>query len=206
MRSRSAIIPALLCLLLLGAGAVAVGGADRTPADQTPTNQTSPKPTPLGVFIPAMPPRPAPAISFADLAGNGVRLADFRGRVVLVNLWATWCAPCRREMPSLDRLQSRFGDRLAIIAISEDRGGGKAVAPFLLEFGLKSVKVYLDPESAAGFAFKVAGLPSSFLIDRDGNIVGRVEGGADWMSPGIIDSIEPFLDNTIVKTSAPGHR
>src|SRR5438876_991272 len=84
-----------------------------------------------------------PAMSFADPAGNTLDLSDFRGKLVLVNLWATWCEPCLREMPSLERLQSRLGDRIAVIAVSEDRGGSKAVDPFIAKLGLKSVKTYL---------------------------------------------------------------
>ena len=120
---------------------------------------------PLGEFIPASPALPAPAISFVDLAGNTVSLAEFTGKFVLVNLWATWCEPCLREMPSLERMQSHLGDKIAVVAISEDRGGSKTVEPFIGKLGLKSVKIYLDPKSAMERALKVQGLPTSFLAN-----------------------------------------
>jgi thiol-disulfide isomerase/thioredoxin len=154
-----------------------------------------PERTRLGEFIPATPPPPAPTISFADLAGNTLSLSEFAGKIILVNLWATWCEPCLREMPSLERLQARLGDKITVVAISEDRGGSKAVEPFIAKLGLKSVKTYLDPKSTAERAFAVQGLPTSFLIDREGKVLGRVEGAAEWDSPKLIETLKSFLDN-----------
>jgi thiol-disulfide isomerase/thioredoxin len=148
---------------------------------------------PLGEFTPASPLLPAPAISFVDLAGNTVSLSEFTGKIVLVNLWATWCAPCLREMPSLERMQSRLGDKIAVVAISEDRGGGKTVEPFIDKLGLRSVKIYLDPKSAIERAFKVQGLPTSILIDRKGRVLGRVEGAAEWDAPKLLEVLKSFL-------------
>ena len=156
----------------------------------------------LGEFIPASPLRPAPVVSFVDLAGNTVSLSEFAGKIVLVNLWATWCEPCLREMPSLERVQSRLGDKIAVVAISEDRGGSKTVAPFIDKLGLKSVKIYLDPKSAMERAFKVQGLPTSFLIDRGGRVLGRVEGAAEWDAPKLLEVLKSFLgDDEIIKAA-----
>ena len=121
----------------------------------------------LGEFIPVTPPLPAPAISFADLSGNTVSLSEFAGKIVLVNLWATWCEPCLREMPSLERMQSRLGDKITVLAISEDRGGSKIVEPFIGKLGLKSVKTYLDPKSARGTSLRGPGSADQ-LPDRSG--------------------------------------
>jgi thiol-disulfide isomerase/thioredoxin len=157
---------------------------------------------PLGVFIPQSPPQPAPAIDFTDAKGRSFNLSDFAGKLVLVNLWATWCAPCRHEMPSLEQLQTRLGDKITILAISEDSRGEKVVAPFVAELGLTAVKTYLDPGSAVSQAFKVDGLPTSFLIDRNGRVLGRVEGEADWDSPRMLAIIDPLLsEGGVVKTS-----
>src|SRR5260221_7508146 len=105
-------------------------------------------PPALPQFIPSDPPRPAPEIAFADSAGRQLTLADFRGRVVLVNLWATWCEPCIREMPSLDRLRAVLPEQdLAIVLVSQDRGGDKVVAPFFAKLGLAGLKTFLDPQS-----------------------------------------------------------
>src|SRR5487761_1250567 len=149
-------------------------------------------PAPLGAFVPASPPWPAPQVSFTDAAGKTLSLADFAGRLVLVNFWATWCAPCRKEMPSLERLQTRLGDKIAILAISEDSSGQKAVAPFVARFGITALRTYLDPTSAVGRAFAVDGLPTSFLIDRHGQVVGQVVGEAQWDGPKMLSVIEPL--------------
>lgn len=158
----------------------------------------------LGEFVPAPEPYPAPSVSLADLSGKTVDLSDFRGKPVIVNLWATWCQPCRREMPSLARLQSRFGDRIAILAVSEDRGGSKVVEPFLAKLGLTSIKAYLDGKNAVGHAFDVHGLPTSLLIDRDGKVLGRVEGGAEWDSPKMLGVIEPLVAGGGTLKGQPG--
>src|SRR5215831_4812201 len=101
----------------------------------------------LGEFVPSQQAAPAPAISLTDVSGNTVELSDFKGKLVVINLWATWCEPCLREMPSLERLQSQLGDRIAVLGVSEDRGGGKIVEPFIAKLGLKSVKIFIDPKS-----------------------------------------------------------
>jgi thiol-disulfide isomerase/thioredoxin len=135
----------------------------------------------IGEFIPAAAPQPAPEISVADLAGNSVSLADFKGKFVILNLWATWCEPCLKEMPSLAALQARLGPALTVLAVSEDRGGAGVVQPFVDRLGLdKFLKIYLDPKSTAIHAFGARGLPTSFAIDADGRVLGTVEGGADW--------------------------
>lgn len=137
----------------------------------------------IGKFIPAEPPQPAPEVSFTDDVGANVALADFRGRFLIVNLWATWCQPCLKEMPSLAALQQRIGPALAVLAISEDRAGEDVVKPFAAKLSLdKLLKIYLDPKSAVGRAFGARGLPTSIVIDRDGLVLGKVEGQADWDS------------------------
>jgi len=107
-----------------------------------------------------------------------------------------------REMPSLERVQLRLGDKIAVIAISEDRGGSKKVEPFIDKLGLKSVKIYLDPKSVIERAFKVRGLPTSFLIDREGRVLGRVEGAAEWDAPKLLKVLKSFLgDDEIIKAA-----
>ena len=157
----------------------------------------------LGEFVPSSQPFAAPTISLTDSDGHTLELSELRGTLVLVNLWATWCEPCLREMPSLERLQSRLGERIAVLAVSEDRGGNKAVEPFIAKLGLKSVKIYIDPKSEVGHAFGARGLPTSFLIDREGKVLGRVEGAAEWDSPKILGVLEPLLSGDgVVKASS----
>lgn len=174
---------AALVILLLGPslGSAADSGADM------------PDRAKLGEFVPFAQASSAPAITLTDADGKTAELSDFRGKPVVINLWATWCEPCLREMPSLERLQSRLGNRIAVLAVSEDRGGSAAVEPFIAKLGLKLVKVYLDPKSQVGHAFGVEGLPTSIVIDRDGKVLGRVAGAAEWDSPKILGALEPLL-------------
>jgi thiol-disulfide isomerase/thioredoxin len=153
----------------------------------------APQDAALGEFTPLDPPRPAPQLAFAERGGEARQLADFRGHWVLVNLWATWCAPCVREMPSLDRLQAQLGGRLHVLAISEDRKGAEVVEPFLGKLDLKEMTIYLDPAANAQRAFKIRGLPTSLLIDPSGMMRGQLEGAADWDSPAMLALIERYL-------------
>ena len=147
----------------------------------------------LGEFIPAASPQPAPEISFTDMAGKPVSLADFKGKFVLVNLWATWCQPCLKEMPSLIALQTRLEPALTVLAISEDRAGTRIVQDFVTAHQLDKLAVYLDPNSTVGHAFGARGLPTSILIGADGKVLGQVEGGADWGSDALRDALAKLL-------------
>jgi thiol-disulfide isomerase/thioredoxin len=129
-------------------------------------------------------PRDVPEVRFLDAEESEVTLADFRGKVVLVNLWATWCAPCRREMPALDRLQAELGGPdFEVVAISVDRAGVERVRAFLDEVGVTRLEIYRDPRMAATRALRAPGLPTSVVLDRQGREVGRVLGDAEWDGP-----------------------
>jgi thiol-disulfide isomerase/thioredoxin len=205
-RGRIAILAlATFALMAMLAGAVLLPWAARPVTEQEHPEAGS---APLGQLVPVSPPVAVPQVGFTALTGAPAGLSDFAGKVVLINLWATWCAPCRREMPSLEKLQARFADKLAILAISEDIGGKRVVAPFIEKLGLRGIKIYLDPKSRVGQGFNVDGLPTSILIDRQERVVGRIEGEADWTSPRLIAAIEPLVSaDNIVKTVSPGaHR
>jgi thiol-disulfide isomerase/thioredoxin len=125
-----------------------------------------------------------PALSFEDATGAAVSLADFRGRAVLLNIWATWCGPCRKEMPALDRLQTSLGGAdFVVVALSIDRGGLGAVQPFFDEIGIAELAVYLDESAAAMSALGITGVPTTLLIGRDGGEIRRWAGPAEWDSP-----------------------
>jgi thiol-disulfide isomerase/thioredoxin len=128
-------------------------------------------------------PKPVPALTFFDEGGNEVTLADFAGDVVVLNLWATWCAPCRREMPSLDRLQAALDeDGLTVIALSLDRGDVAKVRAFFEELEIANLAIYQDPQARAGRELGAPGLPTTVVIDRTGQEVGRLLGPAEWDS------------------------
>jgi thiol-disulfide isomerase/thioredoxin len=158
----------------------------------------------LGQFSPATAPLPAPEVAFTDIKGNPAGFAGFRGTPVVVNLWATWCEPCLREMPSLERLQEKLAGKLTIAAVSQDRGGEKAVTPYLAKLGLNKVRVYLDPKSEVGKAFKVRGLPTSIVLDVEGREVGRVEGAAEWDSATMLAVLDPLVTAAAAAPAANG--
>lgn len=128
--------------------------------------------------------KPVPEISFAAETGAATSLSAWKGRVVLVNLWATWCAPCRKEMPSLAALQSEMGGSdFEVVAISVDRKGLEVSGQFLKEVGATALKLYADPSTETLSKFQAVGLPASILIDRQGREIGRLLGPAEWNSP-----------------------
>lgn len=128
-------------------------------------------------------PTPVPATGFTDPEGGSHSLTDYRGKVVLLNFWATWCAPCREEMPSLDRLQAQMGgDDFQVVAIAAGHNPPPAVRKFLTEAKVVHLPVLLDPRQQLAREMGVMGLPVTVLIDRDGNEIARLIGGADWSS------------------------
>jgi thiol-disulfide isomerase/thioredoxin len=160
--------PVALALVLLCAPALAQG-------------ETKP-----GELIETKPAKPVPELTLTDLAQEQpTNLGAYKGKPLIVNLWATWCGPCVTEMPSLSKLADRLKDQgVVVVAISEDRGGKFVVDPFLKEHNITSLQVYLDKTMSTGKALKEATiLPMTILIDADGNEIGRVKGDRDWDSP-----------------------
>lgn len=148
----------------------------------------------LGLFaMRSRTPRLAPDFAVPDLQGQATRLSAYRGKVVLLNLWTTWCPPCREEMPSMERLWRQLRDRgFVLLAVSQDEGGRALVAPFVEQLAL-TFPVLVDPEHQVGDRYGVWGYPESFLIDREGRIVERVIGPRDWMAPAQVEAIERLL-------------
>jgi thiol-disulfide isomerase/thioredoxin len=146
------------------------------------------------VSIESTAPQPVPPLTFHTMDGRETTLAAFAGKVVILNLWATWCAPCRQEMPGLDRLQAMFAAReVIVLALSVDRAGPERVKQFLDEIGVQHLQVYRDPKAAATRALKVPGLPATLLIDRQGREAGRVLGIAQWDGPTAVAAVEKLL-------------
>ena len=128
-------------------------------------------------------PKQVKGVSFVDAEGRKLELADFRGKFVLVNLWATWCGPCRREMPSLDRLQARLsGGDFTVLALSQDRKGVAAVQKFLTQIGTQNLAVFVDSSARSARKLGAIGLPTTVLLDREGKVIGRLIGSAEWDS------------------------
>lgn len=126
---------------------------------------------------------PAPKIAFEDGDGKPVTIADFAGRPVLLNLWATWCAPCVAEMPTLDALAGRVGDRIAVLTVSEDMDGRAKVDAFFRKYGFAHLEAFLDPELALMPALEIGTLPTTILYDSRGREVWRMMGMEEWNGP-----------------------
>ena len=149
-----------------------------------------------------VPPRPLGEIAFTDADGAPLTLADKRGKLVLLNLWATWCPPCVREMPSLDRLEVALGGTdFEVVALSVDRSGAAVVLPFLEKLGVGALEIYLDTSSRVLRTLGINGLPTTILIDRDGSEVGRVVGPAEWDSDEAVALIRHYLVNPATTTA-----
>jgi thiol-disulfide isomerase/thioredoxin len=175
-------------LLLAGAGAATLIRAPAPQRADTPPALAGS----FADFTVNAAPSPAPEVGFT-LDGRPMSLADFRGRVVLVNFWATWCGPCVAEMPSLDRLEAELGGKdFTVLTLSEDRNPA-VIAPFYEKHGLRRLKRYHDPSGALSRAFGIRGLPTTVLIDRRGREVGRIEGPAEWDSPAALALIRHFI-------------
>jgi len=127
--------------------------------------------------------KPVAAIKFDDAQGRSRNLADFKGKVVLLNIWATWCVPCHKEMPVLDRLEVPLGGPdFEVVTLSIDRGGMDVVGKFFTEAGIQKLAMYLDSSGKAMRELGVLGLPTTLLVGRDGLEIGRLIGPAEWDS------------------------
>jgi thiol-disulfide isomerase/thioredoxin len=154
----------------------------------------------LGTFVKQAEPKPAPELSFTSADAKTHSLADWRGKVVLLNVWATWCAPCKLEMPSLDRLQARLGsDAFTVLALSVDRTGIDKPAEFFKGNNISHLAVYNDAESTATSLLRIPGLPVSMILDAQGREVARLAGPADWDSPAIAAKVEEFIKSAAGK-------
>ena len=139
-------------------------------------------------------PQPVPELRFQDAKGNMLGLSDFRGKVVLLNVWATWCAPCRKEMPALDRLQQQLGGRdFEVVALSIDRGGAVAVQAFCEEMDIRALAVYVDPASKATSKLRTVGIPTTILVDTQGRELWRKTGPAEWDTGEFLESVRRHL-------------
>jgi thiol-disulfide isomerase/thioredoxin len=170
---------ALAMLWLLGMAGTAVVAADLPPLSHSLTQQA---------------PRPAPALRLQDLDGQLTDLADLKGRVVLINYWATWCPPCRREMPSMERLsQALKSEAFSVLAVNVGEDAD-TIDAFTSQIDTElTFPILLDTRSRTMQAWGVAGLPTTFLVDKQGRIVASAIGGREFDHPEIIRAIRELL-------------
>ncbi|WP_119390691.1 TlpA family protein disulfide reductase [Taklimakanibacter lacteus] len=145
-------------------------------------------------FVVHQEPKALPELRFKDGDGRPKSLSDFNGKVVLLNVWATWCGPCRKEMPTLDRLQAGLGGPgFEVVVLSIDRAGIDVVRKFFGEIGIKNLTLYIDEGGKALRELGIFGLPATLLIDREGREIGRLVGPADWDTPEMVAFIRGHL-------------
>ena len=187
MKSRTALAFATVALIALAAGAFYYYQSPTSPALVSATRGQP--------FARTTTPKEIPALAFEDSGGQARTLADFRGKLVVLNLWATWCAPCREEMPALDRLQAELGGpRFEVVALSVDQQGPQIARKFFAEVGVKSLALYIDRSAQATFKLGAVGLPATLLVDAQGREIGRHVGPAKWDSPEVVASLRQRIE------------
>jgi len=169
---------------------LAVVGAGFAPAEEAPLE---------GAFGKSMQlresPEPAPEVPVQTPDGGTVRLDEFAGKVVVLNVWATWCAPCVEEMPTLEALHTETGEDVHVMAVSQDRGGMDAVGPFLdNRVDVPELPIYLDPDGELASALDVRAMPTTFVLDTEGRVLGSVEGPLDWNSESVRAFVAHYAD------------
>jgi thiol-disulfide isomerase/thioredoxin len=196
---RIVLVAALLGVAAGFAAVYGIGGLERngSPATAdlacTGAVETAKKLTPLArgevaAVSPAETPRRLPELTFTNREGKPAKLSDFRGRVTLINLWATWCVPCRKEMPALDALEGKLGGPdFSVLAINLDTGDRSKPQKFLGDIGVKHLAYYEDPstdvfQDLKRYGRSIIGLPATVLVDRDGCELGVLPGPAEWAS------------------------
>jgi thiol-disulfide isomerase/thioredoxin len=135
-------------------------------------------------------PQQVPNLRFVSGDGKPHTLSDFRGKVILLNVWATWCVPCRKEMPALDRLQQQLGGAdFQVVALSLDSGGAAMVRRFYDEIGIRALSIFVDSNMETTGKLRTVGIPTTLLLDREGRERWRKTGPAEWDSPEIVASL-----------------
>lgn len=155
-------------------------------------------------FIIQEPPQPVPEVQFKDAGGRPHSLAELHGKVVLLNVWATWCLPCRKEMPTLDRLQAALGGPdFEVVTLSIDRGGPEVVKKFYAEIGVQHLALRIDVAAQVMRTLAVTGLPTTLLIDRQGLEIGRLVGPSEWDAPDTIVFFKSVIAQQTGSAPAP---
>ncbi len=178
------------------AGTLAAVGMARKPQAQTILTPKEPVVRLMGMeaMKPTEPPAPPAPQDFTDADGKPVTLADFKGKGVILNLWATWCVPCVAEMPALDAMSKRLAaEGIVVVPISSDRGGAAVVRKFYASHDIAHLGIWLDPRGVAARGWGARGLPTTLIIDREGREKARLEGGAEWASDEAITAIRALI-------------
>ena len=180
----------------LAGGTVAAAALWRKPDTPIATliQMDAPALRPLGRIVPADRPAPPPPADFTDTDGAARTLASYAGQGLVVNLWATWCAPCVAEMPALQEAARKLAaDGILVLPLSSDRGGAAVVGRFYEAHAITGLPILLDPRGEAGRIWGARGLPTTLLIDRRGQERARLEGGFDWSADAALASVRKLV-------------
>ncbi len=129
-----------------------------------------------------------------DLEGHKVSLSDYKGKIVFLNFWATWCPPCRQEMPSMQTLYEKLkGEDFEMLAVSIDKPGKSVVKPFVEKRGY-TFKTLLDPKGKVASQYRIVSIPTTFIIDKDGKIIDKVIGAKDWSRDSVIQKFKRLIE------------
>ncbi|MCL2761108.1 MAG: TlpA family protein disulfide reductase [Desulfuromonadales bacterium] len=167
---------AVIVIIIIMAVAI-IAGCKKSETSAPATSQQTQTSTPVAVVEGAI----APDFTVQDLSGKEQKLSDLKGKVVLVNFWATWCPPCREEIPSMMKLNKAMaGKPFQLLAISIDEGGKKDIEAFFKKTGM-NLPAYLDSNGALGTLYGITGVPETIIVDKQGIVQKRVVGGIDWV-------------------------
>lgn len=191
LRSRSILAAAASALLLAAVASVRIEVAEDRP----------------GNLVVHSSPRQLTALQFEDEQGQTRSLADLKDKVIVLNIWATWCVPCRREMPALDRLEAQLGGPdFQVVPVSIDRGGIDTIRKFYAETAVQKLPLYVDRSGQVLRAVGAIGLPTTLVINRDGQEVARITGPAEWDSAEIVQFLRPLIAEPRETNSIAGKR
>ena len=188
MSKRLSIFMGLILVMGVASGIIyfTQGNKGDTKRNQAIKKEEAPQEAPKEGFL-------APQFALNDLSGNLVRLGDFKGKVVLLNFWASWCAPCRREIPSLERLYEMRKDRgFEIVAVNSERASASQIASFA-DANRMSFPILLNPQGDVSGNYWVRAIPTSFLLDKKGVIRWKIVGGREWDGPDVLTTIDQLL-------------
>lgn len=202
-----------LGVVIFGTGGVYHHFSTRVPeetvAPSAPAPETTQEPSAKGFTFTAVDrPKPVPELKLVDGEGREMSLEAFRGQTVLLNIWATWCVPCRKEMPALDRLQARLGGPdFQVVPLSIDREGVPAVKVFYAELGLQALGIYVDQSGRAAAELGAVGIPTTLLVGRNGMELGRTIGPAEWDSDEVVRVLKQHIGpRALVSGQAEGEK
>lgn len=189
----------IVCLIVVGLlGVVLLEPISLFNADQdddTASVSDSKGRTSLEVMSLYEKPRSLNPISFTDVESSDLDLSHWRGKFVLLNIWATWCAPCREEMPTLDNLQRQLGGKnFEVVALSIDQAGVPAIQKFYTKIGIKHLAIYVDQTMKASTDLQTYGIPTTLLISPEGHEPGRLVGPATWDNPEMLTFLRRIVN------------